>query len=98
MYRRARSRYGGVSDETRSHSGVRIDDRGWGRYVDGASIRMTGGSQRTFMKIGSAGRPALILLAAKRSEGTLPTEDSGRFFRRCIADVASRPYHIGCNP
>jgi len=41
--------------------------------------------------------PALILLAAKQLEGTLPTED-GRLFHRCIADVASHPYHIGCNP
>jgi len=23
-----------MTDETRSHSGVRIDDRGWGRYLD----------------------------------------------------------------
>src|SRR5262249_52201829 len=30
---RARPSAGSVSDETQSHSGVRIDDRRWGRYV-----------------------------------------------------------------
>src|SRR5262249_58618141 len=30
---RPRPRDGGLTDETRSHSGARIDDRGWGRYV-----------------------------------------------------------------
>src|SRR5207253_1551270 len=30
----ARGRSDGVTHETRSHSGVRINDRGWGRHVD----------------------------------------------------------------
>src|SRR5262245_1713990 len=30
----ARSANGGVTNETQSLSGIRIDDRGWGRYVD----------------------------------------------------------------